>query len=87
MRIQFAHLNIQGIDVAVFDAKPTIGTDAARRELLSSLTLRARRAGLKVDKSALAYAEAGLVQFFGNLDLVRYLQGAGVPGWTNWLDV
>jgi hypothetical protein len=87
MRVNFAHVKVQGFDVAVFDAKPMSRTDDARRQLLVDLTLRARRAGLKIDKSALAYVDDGRVRYFGNVDLVGWLQGVGVPAWTNWIEV
>jgi hypothetical protein len=87
MRIQLAHLNIQNINVAIFNAKPTINTDANRSLLLSDLTNKARAAGLKVEKSAIAYSEAQRVVYYGTPDLVKYLQSAGVNHWTHWIEV
>lgn len=86
MRVQFAHVNIQGVNVAIFDAKPMVNTDAHRAELLAQLTAKARLARLRVDKSALAYMEGGRVVYYGTPDLVRYLQSAGLPSWTNWVE-
>jgi hypothetical protein len=86
MRVSFAHVQIQGVSVAVFDARPVVDTDASRRRLLADLTARARVAGLRVDKSALAFSSGGRVMFFGTPDLVRYLQTSGVPGWTHSID-
>jgi len=87
MKIQFAHIHIQGTDVAIFDAKPVSSSDANRASLLAQLTARARHSGLKVDKSALAYNEGGRTVFYGTPDLVRYLQQSGVPRWTHSFDV
>ena len=80
MRVNLAHINIQGVDVAVFDAKPNIDSDSYRQELLTSLTSRARLAGLRVEQSALAYV------FYGTPDLVQYLQNSGMPGINRWLE-
>ena len=85
MRINFAHLNHQGINFAVFDADARLGTNAARSELLGELTLEARRLGLRVDKSALAYVRGGRIEFWGTPDLVRLLANVGVPQWTHVL--
>lgn len=87
MRIPFAHLNLHGISVAVFDAMPQVNTDAHRAELLADLTTRTRAAGLLVQKSALAYVQGGRLTYYGTPDLVTYLQRAGVSSWTHWLDV
>jgi hypothetical protein len=87
MRVSLAHLRIQSVDVAVFDARPTVDSNQARTRLLADLTARARTSGLKIDKSALAFWSAGRVMFYGTPDLVQYLQASGVPGWTHWIDV
>ena len=86
MRVNLAHINIQGVDVAVFDAKPNIDSDSYRQELLTSLTSRARLAGLRVEKSALAYVHLGQLMFYGTPDLVQYLQNSGMPGINRWLE-
>lgn len=83
MQIRMAHLNIQGIDVAVFDANATDGTDDGRDEVLADLTYRARQLGLRVEKSALAYGR----RYYGTPDLVRYLANNGVARWTHTLTV
>lgn len=72
--------------MAVFDAKPTVNTSVNRDRLLSDLTSKARLAGLKVDKSALAYSDGPRITFYGDHDLVEYLRNAGVSIWTHWLD-
>ena len=91
MKINFAHLRERSttgapIDFAVFDARATAGTEQANAEVLSDLTFKARRAGYKVDQSALAYRENGRVRFYGDKNLVNYLSRRGVPGWTHWID-
>lgn len=87
MRIEFAHLRVQGIDFAVFNADATNHGASARQELLAQLIAAARRNGLKVDKAALAFREAGRTKFLGTPDLVKYLASRGVPRWTHTLDI
>lgn len=87
MRIEFAHVNVQGVDVAVFNATSRVDTDAARAELLDDLTRRAQAAGRRIQKSVLAYRVASQVRFYGTADLVRYLETAGLPRWTHSIDV
>jgi len=88
MRTRLAHLRERStsggwIDFAVFDAKSTTGSNA---ELLASLTVHARRSGLKVDQAALAYWEGGRVRFYGSKPLVEFLSRSGVPAWTHEID-
>ena len=85
--VNVAHLGAQGISFAVFEADAPSHTHAARSELLCKLTARARHAGLRVDKSALAYVEFGTIKFFGPPDLVRYLADGWSPEWTHTIDV
>lgn len=87
MRVNFAHLNHQGINFAVFDADAGSGSDAARSQLLGALTIEARRLGLRVDKSALAFARGGRVEFYGTRDLVQFLSNLGVPRWTHVMTI
>jgi len=92
MRINFAHLREHStsggyIDFAVFEANATNGTESGRARVLSDLTVRARRLGLKVDQSALAYTEHGEIRFYGSPNLVDYLASSGIPEWTHWMDV
>jgi hypothetical protein len=82
-RVRVAHLQTQGVSFAVFDADALTHLDSDRGELLSDLTSRARRAGLRVEKSALAFAEHGRMSFYGTPDLVRYLAGGWSPHWTH----
>ena len=82
MKVRLAHLNIQGVNVAIFDAKPVINTNSKKTALLVDLTSRARTSGLSIQKSALAYAEGQHIVYFGTPDLVLYLQDEGIPQWT-----
>ena len=92
MKINLAHLRERStsggwINFAVFDAESTSGTNAGNAAVLSNLTMRARRAGLKIDKSALAFVENGRPTYYGTPDLVQYLSRRGVPRWTHSIDV
>lgn len=89
MKINMAHLRERStsggwIDFAIFDAKSTSGNND---ELLYQLTQSARRNGLKVDQSALAFTSGGRTKFYGDKNLVSYLSKRGVPHWTHKLDV
>jgi hypothetical protein len=86
-QVKLAHLRTQGIDFAVFDADARNNSDSARASVLRDLTVAAQLQGLKVDKSALAYARAGRIQFYGTPDLVDYLANQGVPTWTHTITV
>jgi hypothetical protein len=92
MKINFAHLRERSttggfIDFAVFEANSNSGTDSGRAEVLGDLTMRARRQGLKIDVSALIFAEHGQQRTYGDRVVVDYLSGMGVPHWTHYLDV
>lgn len=92
MRINFAHLrerstNGGDINFIVFEANAANGSDCGRSEVLEDLTMRARRQGLRVDQSALAYRESGRIRFYGSSNLVEYLSRRGVPRWTHSMDV
>lgn len=87
MQINFAHIRHQGINFAVFEADARVGTDGERTRLLGELTYEARRLGLRVEKSALAFVESGRLQFWGTPDLVRFLANTGLPGWTHVMTV
>lgn len=83
MKIRMAHVRIQGINVAVFEANARDDTDAGRARLLAELSDQARREGLRVEKAALAYRD----RFYGTPDLVQYLARAGRPRWTHTLSL
>lgn len=87
MKVKLTHLHTQGIDFAVFDADARIDSDAARANVLRELTVAARNAGLKIDKSALAFVRLGKIQFYGTPDLVNYLANQGLPCWTHTITV
>lgn len=92
MKVSLAHIRERStsggsIDFVVFDAKSNSDSASAKSELLAQLTLKARYAGLKVDKSALAYSKNRGIEFFGTPDLVDYLSKQGLPGWTHQIDV
>jgi hypothetical protein len=87
MKINLAHYRIQNVDCALFEANARIGTDSERTKVLAELTTRARRSGLHIDKSVLAYAESGRVHYYGTRDLVQYLAQRPLPAWTHTLDV
>ncbi len=88
MRIDMAHLRVQGISFAVFAAEANNRTNTGRQELLGQLIAKARRNNMRVDKAALAFQESGRTTFFGTPDLVKYLSArGGVPTWTHTLDV
>ena len=85
MSIKFAHLREQGIDFLVFEADSTCRTASGRGEVLADLTARARLAGHRASKSALAFSEYGRLKYYGTPDLVAFLSRAGLPRWTHVL--
>jgi hypothetical protein len=87
MNISLAHLRIQSVDVIVFNADARERTRLARERLLTDLTAQARRSGLRVQKSALAFQENGQLVFFGTPDLVAYLSGSPFFQWTHTINV
>ena len=88
MQIRLAHLHDQGIDFAVFDADAVARTTAARAALLAQLTRTARESGLRIQKSALAFNENGVLRFCGAPDLVDYLVSiGGVSRWTHTVNL
>ncbi len=91
MRISFAHLRERSslggwIDFAVFDARSTTGTRSAKAEVLRRLTEKARKAGHKIDQSALAFKDHGALNFYGTRNLVGFLSKRGLPQWTHWIE-
>lgn len=70
MRINFAHFwerSTDGgrIELAVFAANAQNGTDAGRDDVLHDLTMMARRAGYRIDKSAWLTKSTGAEDFTG----------------------
>lgn len=87
MEINIAHLRTQGIDFVVADADTTSHMSSDRDAVLGRVCWAARRAGLKVDKAALAFVENGRPTFYGTPDLVRFLASHGVPRWTHTIAI
>jgi hypothetical protein len=87
MTINLAHVQIQGVNVAIFAASPQSDSNSARAEVLASLTSKARAAGLKVEKSALVFSRSGQTQIWGTPDLVNYLSNQGIPSWNHSITV
>lgn len=92
MKINFAHLreratNGGDVNFAVFEARANSNSDTARAEVLADLTARAKNSGLRVDQSALAFAENGRIKFYGTKTLVDYLSRGWTSHWTHQLSV
>lgn len=87
MKISIAHLRTQGIDFVVADADATSHLSSDRDAVLGCVSSAARRAGLKVDKAALAFVENGRPTYYGTPDLVRFLASHGLPRWTHTLTI
>ena len=92
MQINFAQLRERAqsggyIDFAIFEAKSSFECDRDKDVLLSQLTQAARRQGLKVDQSALAYRSGSRTQYYGDKPLVQHLSRRGLRGWTHTLTV
>ena len=87
MTIQVAHLQDQGINFAVFRADARSKNGAARSAVLIQLTELAKDNGLRIEKSALCFAENGSTKFYGTPDLVKYLSNMGVWNWTHKLTI
>jgi hypothetical protein len=87
MKVKIAHLRVQGINFVIAGADATTGLQHDRDAVLKRVWISARRAGLRVDKAALAFHEGGRLRFYGTPDLVRYLATSGVPGWTHTLEI
>lgn len=91
MKINLAHIRERAaaggwIDFAVFDARSNTGTNSDNAILLQQLTIKARASGLKVDQSALAFANGGQIMFYGSKHLVDYLSKGWAPHWTHTID-
>jgi len=91
MRINFAHIRhpaaVGGyVDFAVFEARSSSGIQSDNAAVLARLTMKARASGLKVDQSALAFADGGQVRFYGSPPLVEFLSKSGLPRWTHHID-
>lgn len=87
MKINLAHINIQGVNCAVFEANSNSHNHSGRSDVLQQLTVAARHQGLRIEKSVLAYRECGKLRFFGTPDLVKYLANGSTPRWTHTITV
>ena len=92
MQINFAHLRERStsggdINFAVFEASSNSNSSTAKSAVLADLTVRARRSGLRVDQSALAFMENGRLRFYGSKNLVDYLARGWIPHWTHTLSI
>jgi hypothetical protein len=87
MQISIAHLRTQGVDFVVADADATSHMSCDRDAVLGRVWSAARRAGLRVDKAALAFVQSGRPTFYGTPDLVRFLASHGLPRWTHTLTI
>jgi hypothetical protein len=92
VKIEFAHLRERSttggwINFAVFAARSRSESRNGDAEVLGDLTARVRRAGYRVDQSALAFVEGGQVTYYGSKKLVNYLSSNWLPHWTHTIDV
>jgi hypothetical protein len=91
VKINLAHIRERAaaggwIDFAVFDARSSSGTRSDNAGLLQQLTVKARAQGLKIDQSALAFAQNGRLMFYGSKHLVDYLSRGWSPHWTHTIN-
>lgn len=83
--INMAHLRVDDIDFAVFEADARSRMERDRAHLLARLTEQARANGLRIQKSALAFQENGELRFYGTPDLVAFLVNNPYVKWTHRL--
>jgi hypothetical protein len=79
MKVNMAHLRNQGIDFAVFEADVPSRMAAERANLLQQLVFTARRAGLKIDKAALAFRQGGASLSMAHLTLFDISRVRALP--------
>jgi hypothetical protein len=92
MQIHVAHIRERAqsggwLSCCVFDARSTFGSSDNNSHLLARLTVAARAANLRVDHAALAFVNAGRLQFFGSPSLVQVLSKRGLPACTHTLTI
>lgn len=88
MRVRFAYVHEEGLDTAVFAAGQADRSDLERDRLLAELSRHARRAGLKVDRAALAYPDPfGWLTVYGPRSVVDRVAARGGLPWTHELVV
>ncbi len=88
MDINFSHVRVGNASVAIFDADVQSRSNKDRQQVLADLTTRAREVGLRVDRSVLVFTQFGRQMFYGDADLVRYLQKHPIAfQWTHKVSV
>lgn len=90
MKVNFAHVRLRArngswLNVAVFDACSTSGSQEANSRVLAQLIVKARAARLRIDQAALAFTSSGRLRFHGSPALVDFLSRSGRPSWTHSL--
>lgn len=89
LNIRFALLDLplitgQWVTITVFDA---MATDGEQAKLLGHLVEAAKlQTGIQAELSALGYMQDGVPTYYGDEDVVKYLQKHGVPTWTHELE-
>jgi hypothetical protein len=88
MRVRFAYVSEGDVGTAVFAAGQPDRSDRDRDRLLAELSQHARRAGLKVDRAALAYPDPfGWLTVYGPPAVVDRVARLGDIPWTHELVV
>lgn len=91
MRIDFAHLRERaqsgGDQLLCLRGEISVGSCTDNSRVLAQLRAKARANNLRVDQAALAFENAGRLQFFGSPHLVEFLSRRGLPGWTHQTEV
>ena len=88
MRIRFAYVSTGGLETVVFAAGEPDRSDRERDRLLAELSGHARRAGLRVDRAALAYPDPfGWLTVYGPPSVVERLANLDRLPWTHELVV
>lgn len=88
MRVRLAHFSEGGLDTAVFAAGQADRSDRERDRLLADLSHHLRRAGLRVDRAALAYPDPfGWLTVYGPPSVVDRVAGLDELPWTHELVV
>lgn len=73
MNVTFSHVRVGTTNAAIFDADSRSRTPKDRDALLADLTARVRASGLRVDRAVLAFRKGSRIVYYGDRELVRYL--------------
>lgn len=90
LNIKFAFMELplvsgQWVSITVFDA---MATDGEQAKLLNSLVEAAwLQTGIRAELSALGYVQDGAPRFYGEHEVVSYLEKYGVPEWGHRIEV